>query len=342
MFWITGGTGFLIAVSSFVAPGASQFLRSQFDHAGWHGFTLFDLIFPLFLFISGLSIPFSVTRRIERGDGRMALYRHVAVRTALLFLLGLLHNGPHFHPPGIRLTGVLQRIALCSGAASIIAINVRVKTQVYALIGLLLGYWALMAFVPAPHFAAADYSPVGNLAGYIDRVLLPYPSTWCCYGFGDSEGILTTLPALASVLLGVLAGHLLRSEVRPMARVFWLLFAGVALLALGAAWGTVFPINKDLWTSSFVLYAGGWSLLLLAVFYWTLDVRGWTGWAFFFRIIGMNSIVMYFLESFLRFTFLRALLGAGAVVALLIACLNLGVRWGIVYALYRRQWFLKV
>ena len=342
MFWITGGTGFFLAVAGVAAPGLTQFLRVQFDHAGWNGFTFYDLIFPLFIFISGLSIPFSITRRIERGEDKATLYKHLAVRTAVLVLLGMLHNGPHLVPFGIRITGVLQRIAICSGVASVIAMNSRVRTQAYVVGGILLGYWALLAFTPVPHFAAGDYSAAGNLAGYVDRLLLPFPRTWCCYPFGDSEGIVSTLPAVATALLGVLAGHLLRADVRPIDRVWWLLVAGAACVVAGLAWDVVFPINKELWTSSYVLYAGGWSLLLLAAAYWTLDVKGLVGWSFLFRVIGANAIVMYFLESVLRFGFLKGMLGASAGFGLLIASLDLFVRWGLVYALYRKRWFFKV
>ena len=342
MFWITGGTGFILALANVAAPGTTQFLRSEFDHAGWNGFTLFDLIFPLFIFVSGLSLPFSITKRIERGEDRASLYKHVALRVAVLFLLGMLHNGPHLNPIGIRIPGVLQRIAICSGFASVVVMNTKIRTQAYLLGALLLGYWLLMASVAAPHFGAGDFTQAGNLAGYVDRLVLPFPSTWCCYAFGDSEGIVTTIPALATVLLGVLAGHVLRSELTPVDRMSWLFMAGIACVALALIWDTVFPINKDLWTSSYVLFAGGWSLLLLAAFYWTLDVKAFVGWSFFFRVIGSNSIVMYFLESVLRFGFLKGLVGTGAGIAVLIAFLDLFARWGLVYALYQRRWFLKI
>jgi predicted acyltransferase len=341
MFWITGGTDLVLALFKLIAPPVASFLNVQFSHNAWNGFSFYDLIFPLFIFLSGLSIPFSITKRVERGENKGTLYKHVAIRTCILFGLGLLHNFPDFDPFSIRFAGVLQRIAIASCVAAIIAINSKPKTQVYITIGILLGYWAIMALVPVPHFGAGNFEPYGNLAGYVDRLLLPYPERWCCYGFGDSEGILSTIPAIATALLGTLAGHQLRADEKPMDKVSRLIFAGTLCLAIALTWHIVFPINKYMWTSSFALLAGGWSFLLVALFYWIIDVRGYVKWSFFFRVIGSNSILIYMLGGLVGFDFLEDVLGASSELALLTATLDVIVRWLFLYLFYRKKWFLK-
>jgi predicted acyltransferase len=336
------GPAVFLSLSAVVAPGATRFLTVQLDHAGWNGFTFYDLIFPLFIFLAGLSIPFSITKRVERGEDKGAIYRHLAVRIGVLFVIGVLQYGIEFDPFAIRILGVLQRIALCSGAAAVIALNCRVRTQAYITGGILLGYWALMTFLPVPHYGAGVFTPRGNLAGYVDRLLLPYPSKWCCYGLGDNEGILTTIPSIATALLGTLAGHRLRTGGRPKDRMVSLIAAGIACLAVGLAWSLVFPFNKNLWTSSYVLFAGGWSILLLALFHWIIDVKGWAAWSFVFQVAGFNSLIVYLSAGFLRFGFLRHFLRASATLTLAIALLDFGGRWFLAYFLYRKRWFLRV
>nr|MDO8088880.1 DUF5009 domain-containing protein [Candidatus Sigynarchaeum springense] len=341
MFWITGGTDLVISFFALVSPAIAPFFRMQFSHPAWSGFTFYDLIFPLFVFMSGLSIPFSITKRVERGEDKKKLYKHVAIRTLVFFLLGLAYNGADFDPFAFRIAGVLQRIAIASCVAAIIAINTKARTQLFSIIGILLVYWAIMALVPVPYFGAGNYTQYGNLAGYVDRLLLPYPEKWCCYEFGDSEGILSTLPAVASAMLGTLAGQKLQSEVKPLDKVLWLTFSGTLCLSIGFAWNFVFPINKYMWTSSFVLFAGGWSMWLLAVFYWIIDVRGFVKWSFFFKVIGSNSILIYLLGGLVGFDFLEDLLGASSGLDLLVACLDVSARWLFLYLLYRKKWFVK-
>ncbi|MEX2726859.1 MAG: acyltransferase family protein [Candidatus Sigynarchaeum springense] len=341
MFWITGGTDLVISFCALVFPATVPFFRVQFSHPAWSGFTFYDLIFPLFVFISGLSITFSITRRVERGEDKKKMYKHVAVRTLILFLLGLAYNCADFDPFALRVAGVLQRIAIASCIAAIIAMNAKPRTQLYIVIGILLGYWAIMALVPVPCYGAGNYTQYGNLAGYVDRLLLPYPEKWCCYEYGDSEGILSTLPAVASAMLGTLAGHELRSERKPAGKISMLLFGGTSSFTIALAWHFVFPINKYMWTSSFVLFAGGWSMLLLAVFYWIIDVKGIVKWSFFFRVIGSNAILIYLLGGLVGFGFLEDLVGASSGLDFLVACLDVGVRWLFLYILYRKRWFVK-
>jgi predicted acyltransferase len=341
MFMITGGTDLIVTLFTLFSPVIAGFLNTQFSHVAWHGFVFYDLIFPLFIFISGISIPFSVTKRVERGESKKGLYMHVAIRTTMLFVLGLLHNGFDLDPFAMRFAGVLQRIAIASCAAAIIAMNTNPRTQLYIVGAILAGYWLAMALIPVPGAGAGDFTQYGNLAGYIDRLLLPYPGKWCCYGFGDSEGILTTIPAVATALLGVQAGHLLRSNATAMVKIMRLIIAGTTCLTIGIAWHFVFPINKYLWTSSFVLFAGGWSMLLLVLFYWIIDVRRVVKWAFFFRVIGSNSILIYMLGGAIGFGFLEDIFGSTTLLAFLVAALDVTGKWIVLYLLYRKKWFLK-
>jgi len=269
------------------------------------------------------------------------------MRLALLFLLGLVHNGLlDFNLHTLRFAGVLQRIAICYFVAGIIVMFTSPRRQAMAAGSILLAYWGIMALVTAPGFGAGDFTPQGNLSGFIDRKFLPQP--FCCYAFGDNEGILSTLPAIATTLLGALAGDWLRSARSPQRKAGGLAAAGVLSLVLGYGWGIWFPIVKNIWTSSFVLVAAGWSALLAALFYWIMDVRGWRRWAFFFIVIGMNPIVIYVVRSQFNFAhitrvFVRGFIdsfGAYSPVAMDFCTMMTG--WLFLYFLYRKKIFLKV
>lgn len=292
MFWISGGEGIIHSLYAAYRNPATEALERQFHHVPWEGFRFYDLIFPLFLFIVGVVLPFSLTRRLERGASRRKIYRHLVRRLVLLFVLGLVYEGLldfNFHE--LRIAGVLQRIAICYFIAALIVMNTRIRGQAIAAGAILVGYWIILLVIPVPGFEAGVLTPEGNLAGYLDRQLLPGP--FCCYRYGDSEGILSTIPAVATTLLGVLAGHWLRSNHSPIHKARGLALAGVACIGAGFGWSLAFPVIKNLWTSSYVLVAGGWSLLLLAGFYWIIDVRGLRRWAFFFTVIGLNAITIY-------------------------------------------------
>jgi predicted acyltransferase len=213
---------------------------------------------------------------------------------------------------------------------------------------LLLGYWALLAFVPAPGSAPGDYTKEGNLPGYVDRTYLPGKIYQEYYGYGDNEGLLSTIPAVATALLGALAGQWLRSGATASRKVLGLIVAGVACLAVGYGWGFLFPIVKNIWTSSFVLFAGGWSLLLLAFCYGIIDALGFRWWAFFFVVIGSNAIVIYILPKFLDFKYTADALFGGLVkhsgsFAPVAARLSiLAVEWLLLFYLFRKKLFLRV
>jgi predicted acyltransferase len=297
MFWIVGGDRLARSIAKWRGIPA---LGEQFHHVEWEGFRFYDLIFPLFLFLVGAVLPFSLEK--ARVQGRGAAYLRVARRAALLFALGLLCNGVlDFEWQKLRVTGVLQRIAVCYAIAALIALNTRVREQVIALVAILVGYWALLAFVAPPGGHAGDFTKAGNLAGWVDRHYLPGRIMPAYYGFGDNEGLLSTIPAVGTTLMGLLAGTWLRGARRPWSKVAGLVLAGAVCLVLGTAWGQWFPIVKNMWTSSFVLVAGGLSLLLLALFYAVIDVVGFKSWAFFFIVIGMNAITIYVVPRFIDF-----------------------------------------
>jgi predicted acyltransferase len=293
-------------------PGSWSHIYPPLEHAEWNGWTPTDLIFPFFLFIVGVSMTLSFASRIARGITRRALVIHVVRRSALIFAIGLFLNGfPDFDFSSIRIMGVLQRIALCYLAAGLLYLmtfqresaagrparvraNIRVTAAVA--IALLIGYWALMTFVPVPGHGAGRLGKEDNLGAYIDRTLMG-GHLWSESITWDPEGLLSTLPAIASLLIGILAGEWLRSDRRAGRKTLGLAAAGLALLVAGRLLHPYFPINKNLWTSSFVLFTGGFAMLALAACYWIVDVRAWRAWAAPFLVFGMNAILAYALAA---------------------------------------------
>ncbi len=299
MFWIIGGDALIVAILSRLHFTWADQLAEQFEHVVWEGFRFYDLIFPLFLFLVGCVLPYSLSRLQQQPS---AAYLRIARRVAALVLLGLIANGLlNFDWENLRLAGVLQRIGICYGLGALIFLHTRVVGQIAVSLAILLGYWALLAWVPAPGGFAGDFSLEGNLAGWVDRNFLPGKIYQEYYGFGDNEGILSTLPAIATVLLGALAGHWLRASRSQWTKAAGLLVAGLLCLAIGYAWGNWFPIIKNLWTSSFVMVAAGWSLVLLSLFYTLIDIGGYRVWATAFTIIGVNAITIYFAQRFIDF-----------------------------------------
>ena len=212
---------------------------------------------------------------------------------------------------------------------------------------LLVVYWLVMKLVPVPGVGAGVLTPDGNLAGYLDRLLIPL--RFCCYTFGDNEGLLSTIPAISTCLLGVLAGHWLRSsKCTPHRKLWGLAVAGVASLFVSWLWSFNFPIIKNIWSSTFVLCAGGWSLLLLALFYWIIDVKGYQRWAFFFKVIGMNAITIYLIDRFFDFGSITKVVvhgvlpHVGQLQPLVWSCCVVSTMWLFLYFLYRQKIFLRV
>jgi predicted acyltransferase len=274
------------------------------DHAAWNGWTPTDLIFPFFLFIVGVSLVFSSESRLGKGASRTALVLHAFRRGIMIFAIGLALNATTdlLSSRGVRIPGVLQRIGICYFVASILYLYVRPRTRAWIVAALLIGYWALMRFVPVPGLGVPVrdipfLDPDANLGAYLDRRFLIHlwgTSSRLYEITRDPEGLLSTLPAIATALLGVFTGEWLRSKLSLQRKALGLLIFGVAGLILGEAWGIWFPINKKLWTSSYVLFTAGFALVCLALCYWATDIKRWRGtWTRPFLIFGRNAITAY-------------------------------------------------
>jgi predicted acyltransferase len=348
MFWIMGGEALFIALGAATGLPWLQWWAEQMEHVPWHGFHFYDMIFPLFLFIAGVSFPFSLAKR---ANDHKSLYRHIIQRGLVLVLLGIIYNNAvRFNFAEMRYASVLGRIGLAWMLAALIFMNAGKHFRIVWTIALLLIYWALLAFFPARDLGVFDpYSMEGSLVGYIDRHLCPGK---LYLGIHDPEGILSTLPAISTALLGMLTGSFVRSEywqTKLWIKALVMIVAGVLLLSIGKLWDVVFPINKNLWTSSFVCWVGGLSLLLFAVFYLVMDVWGFKAWAFPFVVIGINSITIYMAQQLIQFGHTADFLFGGftqmaaepwkpviSALGYVITC------WFFLYFLYKKKIFLKV
>ena len=275
-------------------PGSWAHIYWPLEHAEWNGWTPTDLIFPFFLFIVGVAIPLAFGKRIERSDSRRALLFKVLYRSAIIFLLGeFLAGFPYFHFSTIRIPGVLQRIAVCYLFASLIFLKTRPRTQAIIAVALLIVYWRVMKHFPAPGYYAGDWSKEGSLASYIDRRIFG-PHIWKQGIVYDPEGLLSTMGALATTLFGLLTGDYLRDKTRaPIERVAHMFIAGLGCVIVGWIWNAWFPINKSLWTSSYVFFTAGLALQFLALCYWLIDIKGLKRWTKPFVIFGVNAIVLF-------------------------------------------------
>jgi len=381
LFWIMGGDSLAYALHGMSHDPVTAALARQLDHVEWAGFHFYDLIFPLFVFIMGASAVLSLSRIREQG-GRMAAVRRILVRGAVLFALGIIYNGGLAQPwPDVRIMGVLGRIALCYTFAGLAYCFLPPRGLAALAATLLLGYWGLLALVPIPDVrpvpgfgvitkeagftdvsqlrmnssvrVAGSYVQGVNLTNYLDQKYLPgrkYDGTY------DPEGLLSTLPACATGLLGVLAGIFLRTSAASDGRKAALLLAAGAFgVVAGFAWGVEFPVIKKIWTSSYVLVAGGYSAALLGLFYWLIDVRKWTGWCQPFVWIGMNTITLYLGDALLHgYGTVAARLVGGSVAAfcdahvapgagdLLVALVAIVLFTSLARFLFRRGVFVRV
>jgi len=358
IFWILGGDGAIWALADMTAgkgpviSGIGHFLGTQLHHVAWQGFRFYDFIFPLFIFITGVSIVLSLPRLVER-EGLWSAHVRVLRRALLLYGLGLIYyGGISHHWADIRYLGVLQRIGICYLFASLLFLNLNLRGMLVAFVALLGGYWALMTFVPVPGIGAGSFAPDANLANWFDTQYLPgrlWDKT------RDPEGILSTLPAIGTCLLGVFAGMLLKSErFAPQQKSLWLIGAGIVLVLAGHLWGLQFPVIKSLWTSSFVLVAGGYSLLLLGVWHQIIDVWGIRRWSMIFVWIGANAITLYFLNNVFSFVSFATRFVGGDLAVLIDRWTTphtgtflanvLGLSFAIALAgfFYRRKIFLRV
>ncbi len=269
------------------------------SHSDWNGCTLADLVFPFFVFILGVSLVFSLSKLLANDPAKQLLIAKIIKRSTSIFLIGLFINAfpYHFHFATIRVFGVLQRIAICYFVASFLFLTTRIQTQAIIMTALLIGYWLIMTCIPLPNYGINNLTPIGNVAAYLDRLTFSSPHL---YGkIYDPEGILSTLPAIATALLGNLTGAWLISEQSHHKKVQSITAIGIVTVILGWLWGLTFPINKALWTSSYVLYTGGLALLLFAFCYWIIEIKGWQKWAKPFEIFGLNAIAAYCLHVIL-------------------------------------------
>lgn len=349
MFWIIGGEEIFHTLAKTTGNSFIEKIALQFTHPAWNGFRIYDLIFPLFLFLAGVSTPYSIGKKLEGGASKSQLLIKVVKRGLILVLLGIfVNNGLELRPLSeMRFGSVLGRIGLAYMFANFIYLYSGLRAQAIWFGGILIGYWLLLKFTAAPNFAAGDLTREGNFASWVDRILMPGK---LYEGIHDPEGILSTVPAISTALLGILAGTLLRSvKIDGAKKAGFLAIAGAGSLLLAQLWSLDFPFNKNLWTSSFVLHVGGLSLLLLSFFYYIIDVLGYKRWSYFFRIIGMNSILIYISWRFIDweyatngfFHWLDQLVGDPFNVVAMAICLVF-VKWMFLYVLYRAKIFLRV
>ncbi|MCE5310798.1 MAG: DUF5009 domain-containing protein [Acidobacteriales bacterium] len=289
--------GFIMASMIMVNNRGPAESYAPMKHVPWHGWAFADVIFPSFLWMVGVAMTLSFARRVERGDDRGKLLLHTLRRAALIFLIGLALNGfPYYNFTTIRIPGVLQRIAICYLIAAAIFLFTKLRGQVVALVTICVVYWMLMTLVPVPGCAAGTLEKDCNFARYVDSLFLS-GHMWSATKVWDPEGLVSTLPAIATTLFGILAGHLLRAAMSSEARAAWMFIGGNALLFAGAFLGQWMPINKNLWTVPFALFMAGMSQLIFAACYWLLDVVGWRRGMQPFAIYGRNAITVYVLSG---------------------------------------------
>jgi predicted acyltransferase len=349
MFFIVGMEEVFEALSQMFPMSPN--LNDRLQHAPWAGFHFYDLIFPLFAFIIGTSLVFSLSKSVA-NEGKGGTSRKVLKRGLILFILGMLYyegiGGGYQH---IRILGVLQRLALCYCGAGLAFVWLGPRKLVALTVSLLAGYWLMLVFIPVPGFGAEDFAEGHNLTNWLDKVCLPLRK-WD--GDHDPEGLLSTLPAIATSLLGVFAGLLLKSpSVAPARKVRLLVMWGCAGVVAGLLWHLQFPIIKKIWTSSFVLFTAGVSSLLLAFFYYVVDVKNHRNWCRPFVWIGMNSITIYLIVRFVKLEDIAKCFVGGEIHSglenvhhglgdLVTALLALSFSFLICRFLYQRKIFLRV
>jgi predicted acyltransferase len=372
--------GFIIAGMILVTdPGTYNAVYKPLLHAQWENPSATDMIFPSFLVIVGMAIPLSIASHLRRGKTRKYILVHILKRSVLLFLLGLILNGfPDYNLHTIRIPGVLQRIALCylAGATLYLAATNADNTQrrrrstiiTVALVALLAIYWALLKFVPVPGFGPGRLDSLGNLGAYIDRAIFGIQHLWpygLTPGHGvtfDPEGLLSTLPAIATLLIGVLAGDWLLTNRTPQKKALVLAIAGVSLILTGLLLSPAMPLIKKIWTTTFAIYSGGVALLTFSVFYFILDIKRWRRWSTPLLVLGTNAILAFALSNIITtltdrmhittagatltiHQWLNQILAsslapihASLVYAVAIVLFNLA----LIYPLYRRRIFLRL
>lgn len=353
MLFIMGFSSLVMNFCNLFPGGSECWLSNTMEHVDWHGLAHHDTIFPLFLFIAGVSFPFSYAKQLASGMSRRSIYMKILRRALTLIALGVVYNGFFkFDFENLRIASVLGRIGLAWAGAAILFINFKPMTRVIIAAATLIGYWLLICYVPAPDVPGADPLTIeGNLIGYVDRLLMPGRLIYDGGRF-DPEGLLSTVPAIVTAMLGMFTGEFVKisdEKISGKKKSLYMAGAAAAILAIGLLWSLVFPINKKLWTSSFVLVVGAYSLGMFALFYYIIDVKGWKKWTFFFKVIGMNSITIYLAQAIISFSGVsRFFLGGIAAHvpeawgSFILSCGYVAVCWLFLYFLYRKNTFLKI
>lgn len=353
MLFIMGMAGLVTAICSLFPNGAECWLAQTMKHVEWNGLAHHDTIFPLFLFIAGVSWPFSYSKQITSGASRKQVYLKIIKRMAILIILGMVYNGLFkLDFQNLRVCSVLGRIGAAWGIAALLYINFNAKTRACICAAILLGYWALIALVPAPDVPGADpFTMQGNLIGYIDRLITPGRLIYDGGRF-DPEGLLSTLPAVVTAMLGMFTGEFVRiddKKINGNRKAVYMFAAAALMAAIAAIWNIYFPINKMMWTSSFVMAVGAYSLGMFALFYYLIDVRKWQKWTLFFRVVGLNSITIYMAQRIISFNGINNFFFGGLASkfpdnweAVVLRVGYVAVCWFFLYFLYRKKIFLKV
>ena len=349
MLFIMGFSYVICDLCSLFPGGTDCYLAQTMRHASWDGLFHHDTIFPLFLFIAGISFPFSYAKQMDGGLSRNSIYRKIFIRAVILICLGVVYNGFFkLDFANLRFCSVLGRIGLAWALAAVLFMNFSTKVRAVIAGAILVGYWLLICYVPAPDASGASpLSLEGNLGGYVDRMMTPGR---LYKGIFDPEGLLSTVPAVVTAMLGMFTGEFVcRIDIDDRKKSGHMGLVALAMLAAGLLWSLVFPINKALWTSSFVLVVGSYSLAMFALFYYIIDVRGWQKWSLPFVVIGLNSITIYMAQKIVPFRkisdfFLEGLAGMLPQTwsTLLLHTGYLAISWLFLYFLYRKKIFLKI
>lgn len=345
MFFIIGGERIFTSFYQVWPNTITEAVAKNMEHAGWKGFYFYDQIFPLFLFLVGLLIPTVILRSKEKGKSNKEIFFHISKRTIVLILLGLCNYGLlRFDWPAMRWSSVLGRIGICYFFASLLVLHTNWRVQLYIILAILIGYWAAVKFIPVPGYGPGVFTPEGCLTTWVDQKIMPGTLG---LGIYDRQGVLSTFTALASTLIGVLAGHWLRTNRSENQKTLGFIVAGIILLTAGWIWGQFFFISRNVWTSSFVLYTSGWSFLAMALFYWIIDVKGFKKWTFFLVVIGMNAVTIWVGQRFIDFKFTSDALFLGMskyfgiLQPVFLAVTLLMIKWLFLWFLYRKKIFLK-
>ena len=343
-------------------PGSWTARYSPLRHAAWHGWTFADLVFPFFLYIVGASLVLSQSRRVMRGASHKGLLWHALWRSVVLIAIGLVLNGIFFSQfQQLRFSGILQRIGVVYFLAAVLVLSTSRRTWAIISAATLLGYWAMMSLIPVPGYGRGNLEPIGNLASYIDRLLMSghmWQPTW------DPEGLLSTIPAVATVLFGAIAAAWLRDihgsrmgaadrKETKLSPFGGFVIAGFAAVAVGELWGQVFPLNKNIWTSSFALFTAGLATLVMAACYWAIEVKNWRRLSRFFVPLGMNPLAIYVASEMVGggplswaqdrlFDDWFAPLGSAAMGSLIWAVLYLCLWAAVAQFMYRRAVFIRL